>query len=98
MRVFELVRTLTGRALPRRIPAWMAVGIGAVEEFRASLTGRPPLLTAGTVRVLTQDWTMDSSVAADELGYSVTPIEDGIARVVAQAVRDEDDQPGRRGA
>jgi len=98
MRVFELVRTLTGRALPRRIPAWMAVGIGAVEEFRASLTGRPPLLTAGTVRVLTQDWTMDSSVAEDELGYSVTPLEDGIARVVAQAVRDEDDQPGRRGA
>jgi farnesol dehydrogenase len=98
MRVFELVRKMTGRALPRRIPAWMAVGIGAIEEFRARLTGRPPLLTAGTARILTQDWMMDSSVAADELGYSVTPFEDGIARVVAQAVRDENVQPGRRGA
>jgi NAD+-dependent farnesol dehydrogenase len=98
MRVFELVRELTGRALPRRLPAWMAVGIGAVEEFRAALTGRPPLLTAGTVKILTQDWTMDSSMAVNELGYSVTPLEDGIARLVAQAARTGDDQPGGRGA
>ena len=98
MRVFELVRALTGRALPRRLPAWVALGVGAIEEFRAGLTGRPPLLTAGTVKILTQDWTMDSSVAVDELGYSVTPLEDGIARVVAQAVRADDAQPGGRGA
>ena len=98
MRVFELVRKLTGRALPRRLPAWMAAGVGAIEEFRAGLTGRPPLLTAGTVKILTQDWTMDSSVAMNELGYSVTPLEDGIARVVAQAARNGDAPPGRRGA
>ncbi len=98
MRVFELVRELTGRALPRRLPAWMAIGVGAFEEVRARLTGRPPLLTAGTVKVLTQDWTMDSSVAVDELGYCITPLEDGVASVVAQAVRDDDAQPGRRGA
>jgi farnesol dehydrogenase len=98
MRVFELVRELTGRALPRRLPAWIAVGIGALEEVRAGLTGRPPLLTAGTVKILTQDWTMDSSLAVNELGYDIKPLEDGIARVVAQAVRADDDQPGRRGA
>jgi NAD+-dependent farnesol dehydrogenase len=95
MRVFELVRELTGRALPRRLPAWMAVAVGAIEESRARLTGRPPLLTAGTVKILTQDWTMDSGVAVDELGYSVTPLEDGVARVVAQVVRADDAQPGR---
>ncbi len=98
MRVFELVREMTGRALPRRLPAWIAVGVGALEEVRARLTGRPPLLTAGTVKVLTQDWTMDSSVAVDELGYCIKPLEDGMARVVAQAVRGHGDQPGRRGA
>ena len=96
MRLFELVRELTGRALPRRLPAWLAVGVGAIETFRAGLTGRPPLLTAGTVKILTQDWTMDSSVAVDELGYSVTPLEDGIAGVVAQAVGADDAQPGGR--
>jgi hypothetical protein len=60
--------------------------------------GGPPLLTAGTVKVLTQDWTMDSSVAENELGYSITPLADGIAGVVAQAVRDGHTQPGRGGA
>jgi NAD+-dependent farnesol dehydrogenase len=98
MRVFELVRELTGRSLPRRLPAWLAVGFGAIEELRAGLTGRPPLLTAGTVKILTQDWTMDSSLAVGELGYSITPLEDGIARVVAQVVRAGDDQSGREGA
>jgi farnesol dehydrogenase len=98
MRVFELVRELTGRALPRRLPAWTAVGIGAIEELRASLTGRPPLLTAGTVKILTRNWAMDSGVAVDELGYSITPLEEGVARLVAQAVRDGDDLRGRRGA
>jgi NAD+-dependent farnesol dehydrogenase len=85
MRVFELVRGLTGRALPRRLPAWLARLVGTIEELRASVTGRPPLLTAGTVEVLTRDWAMDSSTAVRELGYSITPLEVGIARVVAQA-------------
>jgi NAD+-dependent farnesol dehydrogenase len=98
MRVFELVRHLTGRPLPRRLPTWLAAGVGAIEEFRAGVTGRPPLLTAGTVKILTRDWTMDSSLAVDELGYSILPLEEGIARLVAQAVGSHDAQSGRRGA
>jgi farnesol dehydrogenase len=84
MRVFEIVRELTGRPLPRRVPAWLATLMGAVEELRAAATGRPPLLTAGTVEVLTRDWAMDSAVAIRELGYHITPLREGITRVVAQ--------------
>jgi NAD+-dependent farnesol dehydrogenase len=98
MRVFELVRALTGRALPRRLPAWLAKLVGAFEELRANVTGRPPLLTAGTVEVLTRDWSMDSSMAVRELGYSITPLEVGIARVVAQAKEIGMTQEGGRGA
>jgi NAD+-dependent farnesol dehydrogenase len=83
MQAFEIVRDLTGRPLPRRIPAWAGVAIGAVEELRAALTGRAPLLTAGTVEVLTRHWAMDSRVAMAELGYHVTPLRDGIKQVVA---------------
>jgi nucleoside-diphosphate-sugar epimerase len=98
MRVFELVRDLTGRALPRRLPAWLARSVGAVEEFRASVTGRPPLLTAGTVDVLTRDWAMDSGIAVSELGYSITSLADGIGRVVALAKAADMTRNGERNA
>jgi farnesol dehydrogenase len=98
MRVFELVRDLTGRGLPRRLPAWLAKSVGTFEVLKANVTGRPPLLTAGTVEVLTRDWAMDSSVAVSELGYSITPLESGIARVVAQATDTNMMRNGGRGA
>jgi len=98
MRVFEIVRELTGRPLPRRVPAWMATLMGAFEELRAGVTGRPPLLTAGTVKVLTRDWAMDSGVAVRELGYHITPLREGLARVVAQARSADMERSGERGA
>ncbi len=83
MEVFEIVRELTGCPLPRRLPAWLAVAVGVIEEVRATLTGRPPLLTAGTVEILTRNWPLDSTLAEQELAYRITPLRDGIARVVA---------------
>jgi farnesol dehydrogenase len=85
MRVFEIVRDLTGRSLPRRVPVALATVMGATGELWAGITGRPPLLTAGTVEVLTRDWAMDSSAAIRELGYRIMPLREGIARVVEQA-------------
>jgi farnesol dehydrogenase len=84
MRAFEIVQELTGRRLPRRLPAPLATFVGAVEELRASMTGRPPLLTAGTVEILTRDWPLDSGLAAADLGYRITPLREGIARLVEQ--------------
>jgi NAD+-dependent farnesol dehydrogenase len=82
IRVFEIVRELTGRPLPRRMPARLATLLGAVLELRAAATGRPPALTAGTVEILTADWPLDSSLAVSELGYRVTPLSEGLARLV----------------
>jgi NAD+-dependent farnesol dehydrogenase len=82
MRLFELVRELTGCRLPRRLPAALGTFIGAVQEIRASITGRPPLLTAGTVEILTRDWPLDSSLAVQELGYRVTPLRDGVVQLL----------------
>lgn len=83
IRVFEIVRQLTGRALPWRIPYAAAVAIGAVEELRARLTGATPLLTRGTVDILRRDWPLDSGDAFRDLDYRITPLAEGIGRTLA---------------
>ena len=83
IRPFEIVRTLRGIKIPRRIPYWAAEGLGIVEETRARLTGRMPLLTRGTVEILRQDWPVDSARAARELGLRVTPLVEGIPALLA---------------
>ncbi len=82
MRAFDIVRALTGRRLPRRIPDWLASPTALAYELRAAWLGRPPLLTTGTLEVLMRDWPMGHALASDDLGYRVTPLEEGIARVV----------------
>jgi NAD+-dependent farnesol dehydrogenase len=84
MSVFEIVRELTGRPLPRRIPAAVAVLVGLFEELKATVTRRPPLLTPGTVEILTREWAFDSDAAMAELGYRITPLRDGVTRVVSE--------------
>ena len=83
MRVFEIVKAATGRALPWRIPLTAARVLGAVEETRARLTGAMPLLTRRTVDILREDWPLDSSDAIRDLDYRITPLDDGVRHVVA---------------
>ena len=87
MRVFEIVRELTGRPLPRRIPFALAAMVGALEEARAAIGRTPPRLTRGAVAIFRHDWSLDSSRAGNELGYRVTPLRNGIERVLAEMGR-----------
>ena len=83
MRVFEVVRELTGRPLPRRIPIGAAWAAGLFEETRARLTGRPPRLTRGVVEIFRHDWSMDSSRSVAELSYRITPLGEGLRAMLA---------------
>jgi len=98
---FEIVRELTGLGLPRRIPVGLARAVARLEEVRARLFGRPPLLTGGTVEILRRDWPLDSRIAEQELDYRITPLRDGVRSVLEglgvellPAVRREDPQTG----
>lgn len=82
LRLFEVVRDLTGVPLPRRLPFAVATAAARFEEVRARLTGRPPLLTCGTVEILRHDWSMDCRRSIEELRYRITPLESGLKAVV----------------
>lgn len=86
LRPFEIARELIGVKLPRRLPYWLAEGVGAVEELRARLTGRTPLLTRGTVEIFRHDWPLDSARAMRDLGLQITPFFTGL-RAVLEANR-----------
>jgi farnesol dehydrogenase len=82
-RVFEIVKEVTGRRPPPRIPFPIATLLGAAEELRATIFGGTPLITRGAVEIFRHDWSLDSTDAIRDLGYSITPLADGIRRTIA---------------
>lgn len=85
MRVFEILRGLTGAALPRRIPFPLASAMAWLEEGRAAVTRRPPLITRGAVEIFRHEWPMDSFGSVEELSYRVSPLEAGIRAILSAA-------------
>jgi nucleoside-diphosphate-sugar epimerase len=83
MRLFEVLRDLTGKTLPWRIPYGVAHALGAIEEARAGLLKRPPLLTRGVVEIFRHDWTLDSQAAAAALHYAPTSLQTGLRQTLA---------------
>jgi farnesol dehydrogenase len=82
MRVFDLVSQITGRRRPRRIPFGVATALGAAEELRVNLFGGTPLVTRGVVDIFRHDWSLDSGPAIRDIGYSITPLDEGVRRTV----------------
>jgi farnesol dehydrogenase len=81
-RVFEIVQQLTGRRPPLRIPFPIAELLGTAEELRVAAFGGTPLITRGAVEIFRHDWSLDSSETTRELGYTLTPLAEGIARTL----------------
>ena len=82
MRAFELLRAARGTPLPRRIPGLLARLAAAWAETVAG-RGRPPKVTRGTVRILLRDWPLNNARSIQELSYRVTPLEEGLKRLLA---------------
>jgi len=77
IRLFDVVRELTGRPLPARIPAPVAYAAAWAEEL-AARGKRSPRLTRGTVRILQHEWPLDSRRSVEKLNYRVTPLMTGV--------------------
>ena len=83
IRLFEIVRDLTGRKLPRRIPRPVAWAVAAIDEVQARVRGVAPQITRGTVRILDHDWILDSTAARRDLDYAVRPLTGGVEETLA---------------
>jgi farnesol dehydrogenase len=82
-RLFEVLRTLTGIAPPRlAVPYGPAELAGRLLRGAAWLTGIAPLLTDGVVATFRHEWAYRSDRAEREIGYRVTPLEDGMRETV----------------
>ena len=91
--MFYLVKLMTGRRPPRRIPFGVAAAIGALEETRARIFGGAPRLTRGAVEIFRHDWSLDSSAAVRDLGYAMTPLVNGMHQTV-ESVRASSERRG----
>jgi farnesol dehydrogenase len=83
-RVFEIARDLTGDAVPWRLPYWLADVAGRVEEWRARLTGAPPLVTRGAVEIFRHDWPLRHDLAGRDLGYRPRSLDEGVRELLGR--------------
>jgi farnesol dehydrogenase len=82
---YEALHQASGRRPPRfKVPPAFAEATGYGEYLMARLFGRTPrLLTHEVARIYRRSWAYDSSRAKQELGYAITPLEEGLTRTVA---------------
>lgn len=79
-----LVERASGVPAPRRrIPYALAGLMGKMQRFRAHLTGTEPELTDQEVRIYRREWAYSSDRAIRDLGYRITPLEEGVPRLVS---------------
>lgn len=80
---FRVLAELTGVRRPvRHLPFWAGKIAGSMEVARARWLGHTPQLTPGVVEVFKYDWVYSSAKAAAELGYHVTPLEEGLRKTL----------------
>jgi farnesol dehydrogenase len=81
--LMETASRLAGLKPPRvHIPFAAATVLGAGLWAWAELTGHPPLLTPAAVATFKEHWAYTSAKAERELGYRITPLEEGVRRTL----------------
>jgi dihydroflavonol-4-reductase len=80
---FKLIADIAGVKPPTvKIPYYLAVALGYVFELGASITKKPPVVTASEVRIGKKQEYFDSSKAVKELGLPQTPINVAINKAI----------------
>ncbi|MBM4162441.1 MAG: SDR family oxidoreductase [Ignavibacteria bacterium] len=77
--LFEIVTEISGKKhIQVNLPARLAMLYAGLEKKKAEWFAWYPQITPGWVETFLQDWVYSSGKAEQELGYSITPLRDGI--------------------
>lgn len=80
---FKLLGAVAGRPMPRRVPAWFALGATALMEHVVSrATGKPPMADVDEVRMGLLVRYFDNTRARTELGFRPRPLRETLERTV----------------
>ncbi len=80
---FSVVSTVSGKTYRMiRLPAPLLICMSGLIFFFSRLLGKPPRIAPQWVRRYLRNWAVSSEKAERELGYKVTPIEEGIRNTV----------------
>lgn len=80
---FELVNQLTG--VKRKLynfPLPLMLLISQIQLFIAKVFGKQPLITPPFVRKYNKQWIVSSAKAEKEMGYTITPLAEGIQKTL----------------
>ena len=82
---YQTLYEVSGKKPPSmNIPMPIATVAGYGEYLLAELFGREPsMLTHEVARIYRHAWACDSSLAIRELGYKITPLKEGLAKMVS---------------
>jgi len=80
---FNLLAEITGiRRKLIRLPVSAVLAAAGLSVAAAYITGTEPFITPGHVRRLNYNWIVSSEKAVRELGYSITPLREGLVKTV----------------
>ncbi len=72
-----------------RLPAQMLIFISSLVFFISRLFGKPPRLAPSWIKRYLLDWAVSSKKAEHNLGYRITPIEEGLEKTVQWLRKDK---------
>jgi farnesol dehydrogenase len=81
--LYRLLAKLTGVKAPtRHLPFWLMGLAGKMMRWRADLFGIEPPITDEVIEIYRHDWAYASERAVKEIGYRITPLEEGLRRTI----------------
>jgi nucleoside-diphosphate-sugar epimerase len=88
--LFQILERVTGKSHRMfHLPVSIMTLAAKLMELQTPVTGIPPLITAAWVKKYLNHWSLTSDKAIRELGYQITPFEEGAHRTIEWIINKE---------